>query len=77
MGTPIRLTIEDFADYLHVPLGGITSHGNTLVTSKQPISYGALHHAGYHFDANTDTSLKSDHPTEHEDDDIDTALTIF
>ncbi|MBA0551884.1 hypothetical protein Golob_022742, partial [Gossypium lobatum] len=50
---------------------GISTHRDTPVTSNQPISYGAFHHARYYFDANTSMWIKSDHPMDNEDDDID------
>ncbi|MBA0812817.1 hypothetical protein Gohar_026753 [Gossypium harknessii] len=53
---------------------GISTHGDTLVSSNQSISYGALHHAKYHFDVATNTWMKHDQPGDNEDDDIDTTF---
>ncbi|KAH1097199.1 hypothetical protein J1N35_014120, partial [Gossypium stocksii] len=53
---------------------GISTHGDTPVSSNQPISYGALHHAGYHFDAASNTWMKHNQLRENEDDDVDAAF---
>ncbi|MBA0867902.1 hypothetical protein Goshw_005730 [Gossypium schwendimanii] len=58
-----------YLSYLFRQLG-ISTHGYSPITSNQPICYGALHHVEYHFDANTSTWIKSDHPVDNEDDDI-------
>ncbi|KAH1032126.1 hypothetical protein J1N35_044300 [Gossypium stocksii] len=50
---------------------GINTNGDTPITSNQPISYGALHHFGYHFDANSGEWIKSGLPATHEDDDAE------
>ncbi|KAH1039402.1 hypothetical protein J1N35_041145 [Gossypium stocksii] len=50
---------------------GINSHGDTPITSNQPISYGALHHAEYHFDAFSDMWVN---PTENANEDVKRAF---
>ncbi|KAH1031802.1 hypothetical protein J1N35_043976 [Gossypium stocksii] len=64
MNTNITLPHGRCLSYLLRQLG-IRTHGDTLVTSNQLISYGAFHHVGYLFNANTSMWLKSDHPTKH------------
>ncbi|KAK5819223.1 hypothetical protein PVK06_024195 [Gossypium arboreum] len=49
----------------------ISTHRDSPVTLNQTSSYGALHHAGYHFDANTNMWIKSNYPENNEDDNID------
>ncbi|MBA0865494.1 hypothetical protein Goshw_012729 [Gossypium schwendimanii] len=53
---------------------GISTHGDTPVTLNQPISYGALHHVGYHFEANTGMWIKRDHLVNNKDEDINAAF---
>ncbi|MBA0557577.1 hypothetical protein Golob_014638 [Gossypium lobatum] len=53
---------------------GISSHRDTPVSSNQPISYGVLHHAGYHFNATTNTWMKHDQPGDNKDDNVDSAF---
>ncbi|KAK5772043.1 hypothetical protein PVK06_048304 [Gossypium arboreum] len=52
----------------------INTNEDTPLTSNQPISYMALHHSSYHFNANSDEWIKSGLPTAHEDDDAEGAF---
>ncbi|KAK5811302.1 hypothetical protein PVK06_026631 [Gossypium arboreum] len=74
MNTSIRLTLEKFGDYLHLPSRGVSTHGDTLITFNQLINYGAFHHTEYHFDASSDSWVKSDHLAENEDKHIESAF---
>ncbi|KAK5770940.1 hypothetical protein PVK06_047104 [Gossypium arboreum] len=73
LNTNVTLPHRTYFPYLCRRLG-ISSHRDTPVTSNLPISYRALHHTRYHSDANIDKWLKSDHPAEHKNDDIDAAF---
>ncbi|KAH1032122.1 hypothetical protein J1N35_044296 [Gossypium stocksii] len=44
------------------------------ISSNQPISYGELHHVGYHYDVNSGEWVKSNHPTANEDDNVEGAF---
>ncbi|KAH1046562.1 hypothetical protein J1N35_037346 [Gossypium stocksii] len=54
INTNITLPHDTYLSYLFRRLG-IRTHRDTLITSNQPISYEAHHHAGYHYDATTST----------------------
>ncbi|KAK5824773.1 hypothetical protein PVK06_019557 [Gossypium arboreum] len=54
MNKNITLFHGTYFSYIFRQLG-ISTNGDTPVSSNQPISYGALHHAGYHFNAATNT----------------------
>ncbi|MBA0552007.1 hypothetical protein Golob_022851 [Gossypium lobatum] len=73
MNTNITLPHGTYFSYVLRRLG-ISIHGDTPVSSNQPISYGALHQAGYHFDATSNTWMKYDQPGENKDDDVDAAI---
>ncbi|MBA0662362.1 hypothetical protein Goklo_006495, partial [Gossypium klotzschianum] len=71
IGTPIHLTLDEkghFDPSFFIQQLGINTHGDTPVSSNQPIIYGALHHAA------TNTWMKHDHPTDNEDDGVDIGL---
>ncbi|MBA0784466.1 hypothetical protein Gotri_026677 [Gossypium trilobum] len=70
MSTNITLPYGTYLSYLFRRLS-ISTHGDTLVTSNQPISYDALHHARYHFDTTSDAWVKRDHQVENEDEDVE------
>lgn len=69
----VTLPHGTYLSYLFRQLS-ISTYGDTPVTSNQPISYGTLHHAGYHFDANIGMQVKSHNPAEHADDGINVAF---
>ncbi|KAK5825642.1 hypothetical protein PVK06_020499 [Gossypium arboreum] len=48
---------------------GIDTLGDIPITTNQPISFGALHHAGFYFDANFGNWIKSG--ATHEDDHVE------
>ncbi|KAH1039891.1 hypothetical protein J1N35_041634 [Gossypium stocksii] len=73
LNTNITLPHGTYLSYLFRRLV-ISTHGNTPVTINQSISYGSLHHMGYHYDATNCTWIKSDHLEENEDDDVDVAF---
>lgn len=70
MSTNITLPHGTYFSYLFRRLG-ISTHGDTLITSNQPISYEEIHHARYHYDATSITWIKSDQLVENEDEDIE------
>ncbi|MBA0562838.1 hypothetical protein Golob_007859 [Gossypium lobatum] len=69
MNTPIRLTVDKFGDLLHLPSEGISTLRDSPFISNQPISYGALHHTNYHYDANSSKWMKGGNLVANEDDD--------
>ncbi|KAH1129955.1 hypothetical protein J1N35_001333 [Gossypium stocksii] len=69
MNTNVTLPHGTYLTYLFRQLG-ISTHRDSPFTSNQPISYEALHYVGYYFDANINTWIKSNHPVDIEDDDI-------
>ncbi|KAH1091978.1 hypothetical protein J1N35_019235 [Gossypium stocksii] len=56
---------------------GISTLRDTLISSNQPISNGALHHVSYHYNANSSEWIKSGHPVANEDDDTEGAFEDF
>ncbi|KAK5819549.1 hypothetical protein PVK06_024557 [Gossypium arboreum] len=73
MNTNITLPHGTYLSYIFRQLG-ISTHGDTPVSSNQPICYGALHHARYLFDAASNIWMKHDQRRDSDDDDIDTAF---
>lgn len=70
MSTNLTLPIGTYLSYIFRKLG-ISTLGDTLISSNQPISYGAIHHVGYHFDANSGEWIKSGYPTTNENVDVE------
>ncbi|MBA0556028.1 hypothetical protein Golob_026170 [Gossypium lobatum] len=70
MNTNITLPHGTYLSYVLRRLG-ISTHGDTPVSSNQPNSYGALHDARYHVDAASNTWMKHDQPGENEYDDVE------
>ncbi|MBA0735358.1 hypothetical protein Gogos_019214 [Gossypium gossypioides] len=54
MNTNATLSYGTYLSYVFRQLG-ISTHEDTPVTYNHPISYGALHHARYHFNDATNT----------------------
>ncbi|KAK5819551.1 hypothetical protein PVK06_024559 [Gossypium arboreum] len=73
MNTNVTLPHGTYLSYIFTKLG-ISTHGDTPVTSNQHISYGALYHLGYHFDAAINTWINHEHLVDNEDDDVDAAF---
>ncbi|MBA0784938.1 hypothetical protein Gotri_026440 [Gossypium trilobum] len=73
MSTNITLPHGTYLSY-HFRRLGIITHGDTPVTSNQPISYGAFHHTGYRFDVTSGMWVKSDHLVENEDENVEGAF---
>ncbi|KAH1129766.1 hypothetical protein J1N35_001144 [Gossypium stocksii] len=49
---------------------GISTFEDSPISSNQPISYEALHHASYHYDANFGEWIKNGHSTANENDNV-------
>ncbi|KAK5793774.1 hypothetical protein PVK06_034932 [Gossypium arboreum] len=73
MSTYVNIPHGTYFSYIFRKLG-ISTLRDTLISSNQLISYEALHHPGYHYDANSDKWIKSGHPTTNEDDDVKSAF---
>ncbi|KAK5846198.1 hypothetical protein PVK06_002473 [Gossypium arboreum] len=73
MSTRTTLPHGTYLSYLFRRLGIIT-HGDTPVASNQPISYEALRHMIYHFDATSSMWVKSDQLVANEDEDVEGAF---
>ncbi|KAK5826158.1 hypothetical protein PVK06_021069 [Gossypium arboreum] len=53
---------------------GISTLRDIPISSSQPISYGIIHHLGYHYDANFNAWIKSGHLEKNEDEDFEGAF---
>ncbi|MFQ6667206.1 hypothetical protein Gotur_033307, partial [Gossypium turneri] len=73
MNTNITLPHGTYLSYVLRQLS-ISTHRDTPVSCNQPISYGALHHAGYHFDSTTNTWIKHDRLGDNKDDNVDASF---
>lgn len=73
MPTNLTLPYDTYLSYIFRRLG-ISTLRDTPISSNQHISYGALHHVSYHYDANSGERIKSGHLAVNEYPDVESAF---